>query len=419
MNAEIIAVGTELLLGHTINTDAATVARELSAFGIDVMHTQVVGDNSSRLEECLHEALGRSDLVFTTGGLGPTDDDLTKETVARITGRPLREHADSMARLLEYFGPRTMSNNQLKQAWLPDGATAFPNTIGTAPGCAVPAPGGKWVVLLPGPPFELIPMLEQAVRPFLQDLTHNVIVSHMVHTFGIGEGLAAERLDELLQGANPSAAPYASAGEMFVRVTAKGATLQEAEELAQPLLDAVRQRLGDVVYGTDIPSLEAAIVPELIRRGQTVATAESCTGGLVAKRITDQPGASAVFGTGLVTYANSAKEQLLGVPEGMLHTHGAVSEPVARAMAEGVRRVAGSDYGLALTGIAGPGGGSGSKPVGLVYIALATPDDTFVHVMRPKGRYMGREWTRERAASHAFDLLRRHLSGLPMDYEVH
>lgn len=419
MNAEIIAVGTELLLGHTINTDAATVARELSAFGIDIMHTQVVGDNSARLGQCLLEALDRSDLVFTTGGLGPTDDDLTKETVAQITGHPLREHADSMARLLEYFGPRSMSGNQVKQAWLPEGATVFPNTVGTAPGCAVPAGQGKWIVLLPGPPFELVPMLEKAVRPFLQELAHSVIVSHMVHTFGIGEGLAAEKLDELLQGANPSAAPYAKEGEMFVRVTAKGQTPQEAENLAQPLVRAVCERLGDVVYGVDVDSLEAAIIPELIRRGETLATAESCTGGLVAKRITDQPGASAVFGTGLVTYANSAKMQLLGVPEAMLVEHGAVSEPVARAMAEGVRRVAGSDYGLGLTGIAGPGGGTATKPVGLVYIALATAKGTFVHVMQSRGRYMGRNWTREHAASHAFDLLRRYLFGLPLEYEVH
>lgn len=418
MNAEIIAVGTELLLGHTINTDAATVARELSAFGIDVMHTQVVGDNSGRLGNCLREALERSDLVFTTGGLGPTDDDLTKETVAQVTGRPLREHADSMARLLEYFGPRSMSSNQVKQAWLPEGATVFPNTIGTAPGCAVPAGSGKWIVLLPGPPFELVPMLEKAVRPFLQELTQNVIVSHMVHTFGIGEGAAAEKLGTLLQGANPSAAPYATMGEMFVRITAKAQNAQEAEHLAAPLVSAVRDCLGDVVYGVDVDSLEGAIVPELARRGQTVATAESCTGGLVAKRITDQPGASAVFGTGVVTYANSAKMRLLGVEEAMLLQHGAVSDVVAKAMAEGVRRLAGSDYGLGLTGIAGPGGGSESKPVGLVYIALATATETFVHVMRPKGRYMGREWTRDRAASHAFDLLRRYLHGLPLEYAI-
>lgn len=418
MNAEIIAVGTELLLGHTINTDAATVARELSAFGIDVMHTQVVGDNSGRLGNCLREALERSDLVFTTGGLGPTDDDLTKETVAQVTGRPLCEHADSMARLLEYFGPRSMSSNQVKQAWLPEGATVFPNTIGTAPGCAVPAGSGKWIVLLPGPPFELVPMLEKAVRPFLQELTQNVIVSHMVHTFGIGEGAAAEKLGTLLQGANPSAAPYATMGEMFVRITAKAQNAQEAEHLAAPLVSAVRDCLGDVVYGVDVDSLEGAIVPELARRGQTVATAESCTGGLVAKRITDQPGASAVFGTGVVTYANSAKMRLLGVEESMLLQHGAVSDVVAKAMAEGVRRLAGSDYGLGLTGIAGPGGGSESKPVGLVYIALATATETFVHVMRPKGRYMGREWTRDRAASHAFDLLRRYLHGLPLEYAI-
>ena len=417
MKAEIISVGTELLLGHTINTDAAHVARELSALGVDLLHVHVVGDNAGRLEAVLREALTRSDLVITTGGLGPTDDDLTKETVARVTGAPLEEDADSLERLKEYFGSRPMGANQRKQAFLPRGAVAFPNAVGTAPGCAVPAGDGKFVLLLPGPPSELLPMLRTGVTPFLQRYAHGAIASFMVRTFGIGEGAAAMRIKDLTDGANPTAATYATEGEMFVRVTAKADDPAAAEALAAPLVAAVRERLGDVVYGVNVAGLESVVLPELIRRGLTLTTAESCTGGLLAKRITDQPGASAVFGTGLVTYANEAKIRLLGVPEDMLRAHGAVSPEVARCMAENARTRYNSDFGLGITGIAGPDGGTPEKPVGLVYIALGAEDGVRLRVMRPQGRSLGRDWTRNRAASHALDLLRRYLFGLPPDLE--
>lgn len=417
MKAEIISVGTELLLGHTINTDAAYVARELSALGVDLPHVHVVGDNAGRLEDVLREALTRSDLVVTTGGLGPTDDDLTKETVARVTGAPLEEHAASLEQLREYFGSRPMSANQRKQAFLPRGAVAFANAVGTAPGCAVPAGDGKFVILLPGPPSELLPMLRDHVVPFLQRHACGAIASFMVRTFGIGEGAAELRIRDLTRGANPTAATYATEGEMFVRVTAKAADATAAEALAAPLVEAVRRRLGDVVYGVNVPSLESVVLPELIRRGQTLVTAESCTGGLLAKRITDQPGASAVFGTGLVTYANEAKTALLGVPEDMLRAHGAVSPEVARCMAENARTRYNGDFGLGVTGIAGPDGGTPEKPVGLVYIALSAVDGVWLRVMRPQGRYLGREWTRNRAVGHALDLLRRHLFGLPVNPE--
>ncbi len=415
MKAEIISVGTELLLGHTINTDAAHVARELSALGVDLLHAHVVGDNAGRLEDALREALTRSDLVITTGGLGPTDDDLTKETVARVTGAPLEEHAASLEQLREYFGSRPMSANQRKQAFLPRGSVAFPNAVGTAPGCAVPAGDGKFVILLPGPPSELLPMLREHVTPFLQRYAHGAIASFMVHTFGIGEGAAELRIKDLTGGANPTAATYATEGEMFVRVTAKAADAAAAEALAAPLVEAVRERLGDVVYGVNVSSLESVVLPELIRRGQTLVTAESCTGGLLAKKITDQPGASAVFGTGLVTYANEAKMRLLGVPEDMLRAHGAVSPEVARCMAENARTRYNGDFGLGITGIAGPDGGTPGKPVGLVYIALSAADGVWLRVMRPQGRYLGRDWTRNRAVGHALDLLRRYLFGLPMN----
>ena len=415
MRAEIISVGTELLLGHTVNTDAAHVGRALSALGVDLLQVHTVGDNAGRLEAALREALNCADVVITTGGLGPTDDDMTKETVARVLDAPLEEHEDSLRRLRDYFGSRPIAANQLKQAWLPRGSTAFPNNAGTAPGCAVPARPGQWVILLPGPPSELLPMLEDSVMPFLQHMGGSVIASFMVRTFGIGEGTAALRIGDLTDGANPTVAPYAGDAEMFVRVTAKAANAAAAEALARPVVEAVRERLGDVVYGVNVSGLEAVVVEALRQRGQSLATAESCTGGLLAKRLTDQPGASEVFGYGLITYANEAKTRLLGVPQDMLARYGAVSPQVARSMAAGAREQYGADYGLGITGVAGPGGGTEEKPVGLVYVALSCSDGVWLRVLRPEGRYLGREWTRRLASSHALDMLRRHLAGLPVE----
>ena len=412
MQAEIIAVGTELLLGHTINSDAAHVARALAELGIDVFGSCVVGDNAGRLEKALRDGLRENDLLVTTGGLGPTDDDLTRETVARVTGAPLEEHAESLARLREYFGSRPMGVNQRKQALLPRGCTVFANTVGTAPGCAVETPEGKLVIMLPGPPSELLPMLHDSVMPFLAQRQEGAIRSHMVRTFGIGEGDGALLLGELTAQANPTVATYAIDTEMFVRVTAKGGNAREAADLAAPVVEEVRRRLGECVYGVDVPHLQAVVVDELTRRGQTLATAESCTGGLLASLITDVPGASAVFHTGVVTYANEAKTRLLGVPPELLARVGAVSPEVARHMAEGVRQRHGSDWGIGITGIAGPGGGTAEKPVGLVYIALSSEDGTWLRVMRPTGRVMPRAWTRRRAAGHALDMLRRALQGL-------
>lgn len=417
MKAEIISVGTELLLGHTINSDATYVARELAALGVDLMHVHTVGDNVGRLESALRDALSRSDLVVTTGGLGPTEDDLTKETAARVAGAPLREHAESVQQLLEYFGERPMSANQRKQAFLPEGCTAFANKEGTAPGCAVPVrsmPGNKIIIMLPGPPSELIPMLRGQVTPYLQQMCGEAIASFMVRVFGMGEGPAALRIADLTHSLNPTAATYASDGEMFVRVTAKAENAAAAEALAAPMITAVRERLGDVVYGVDVENLESTVVDELIRRKLTLATAESCTGGLLASRITDRPGASSVFETGLVTYADAAKIQLLAVPEEMLRVHGAVSEDVACCMAENVRTRYGADLGVGITGIAGPDGGSDAKPVGLVYIAVSDGQTTHRRAMRPQGRYLGRAWTRRRAVNHALDMLRRYLTGLPV-----
>ena len=256
MNAEIISVGTELLLGHTINTDAAFVARELSAIGVNLLFACTVGDNPGRLRDALEEALGRSDVVITTGGLGPTDDDLTKETIASVAGAPLKIHEDSLRRLESYFkGRPAMGENQRKQAMLPEGATVFPNDIGTAPGCGVRTASGKVIVMLPGPPSELVPMLQHYVVPFLKEGSHAVIHSCMIRTFGLGEGAGALKIADLTDAANPTAATYAKENEMFVRVTARAESEEAAEALCRPVVEEICRRYGDVVYGVDVDNL--------------------------------------------------------------------------------------------------------------------------------------------------------------------
>ena len=369
-----------------------------------------------RLRDALEEALGRSDVVITTGGLGPTDDDLTKETIASVAGAPLKIHEDSLRRLESYFkGRPAMGENQRKQAMLPEGATVFPNDIGTAPGCGVRTASGKVIVMLPGPPSELVPMLQHYVVPFLKEGSHAVIHSCMIRTFGLGEGAGALKIADLTDAANPTAATYAKENEMFVRVTARAESEEAAEALCRPVVEEICRRYGDVVYGVDVDNLESVVVRLLSEKGLHLATAESCTGGLVAKLITDVSGASEVFGMGLVTYANEAKMKLLGVPAAMLEEHGAVSEPVARAMAEGVREVSGSELGIGITGVAGPTGGTPEKPVGLIYIALSDGTRTWVRRMTPPGRVHGRGWLRDRAAGTALDMVRRYLSDLPLE----
>lgn len=414
MNAEILSVGTELLLGHTVNTDTAIVARELSTIGINVLHCATVGDNPGRLEEAVQQALSRSDILITTGGLGPTGDDLTKETVARVAGRPLALHEESLRRIEEYFQNRPWGESQKKQAWLPQGCTVLPNDVGTAPGCVFDTDAGKTVVMLPGPPSELTPMLTRYAIPCLAKKENAVIVSENLHVFGMGEGSVAEFIDDLMQGANPTAATYAKENEMFVRVTARAANEEQARQMMEPLAQKIRERIGSYVYATDCESLEELVVRELGKAGKTLATAESCTGGLLAKRITDVSGASQVFEMGAVTYANRIKEKVLSVSHETLEAHGAVSEETAREMARGIRLAAGSDLGVGITGIAGPGGGTPEKPVGLVYIALCDGEHTWVRRMAPGSadRPRSRSWQRNAAASHALDMVRRYLQGL-------
>lgn len=407
MNAEIISVGTELLLGDVVNTDTAIVARALTTIGVNLLHTTTVGDNPDRLKQAIDLALSRSDLVVTTGGLGPTDDDLTKETIANAAGQPLEESSEIRAHIERYFTGREISANQYKQAMLPRNCHLLPNDHGTAPGCVCTTPQGKEIAMLPGPPSELEPMLQNHLIPYLQRDAAEFIQSHKIRVFGRGEGDVAQQLEAFTDRANPSVATYASDGEMYVRVTAKASSQEEAETLCQPVVKEICDCLGDFVYGVDVDSLEQCVVNLLRERHLTIATAESCTGGLLAKRLTDIPGSSEVFEMGAVTYSNRIKSLLLDVPEDLLTQYGAVSEPVARAMAEGVRRKAGSHLGVGITGIAGPDGGSEEKPVGLVYIALSDGKQTLVRKMPGGGMLRTRNYYRLRAASTALDMIRR------------
>lgn len=414
MNAEIISVGTELLLGQVVNTDAAIVARELSALGINLLYSSIVGDNPERLRTAVETALSRSDLLIMTGGLGPTVDDLTKETTAAAAGKKLVLDSDSLERIKAYFNGGEIGENQVKQAWLPEDCTVLKNGNGTAPGCIFRAENGCTVIMLPGPPPELEPMLKNEAVPYLKKSRQAVIVSHNVHIFGKGEAPVAILTDDLMNSQNPTLAPYAKEGECYLRVTAKAKDEQAADEMCRPMIDEIKRRLGDFVYSVDVESLEEVVVAELARQGKTLATAESCTGGLLAKRITDIAGSSAVFHMGCVTYANEAKEQLLCVSHEILAKYGAVSEQTAIAMAEGIVKRAGSDIGVGITGIAGPGGGTAEKTVGLIYIALSDGERTWVTKRPTVGRTKSREWHRHCAATHALDMVRRYLAGLPV-----
>ncbi len=410
MRTEIIAVGTELLLGEIVNTDAPMIAQGLAELGIGVYFQTVCGDNPDRLKSVLEVAKQRADLIITTGGLGPTADDLTKETIAAAFGKGLVRDEESMARLREHFKGRTMTKNNEKQADVPEGCTVFQNDWGTAPACAFEGEGCL-VIMLPGPPRECRPLFREKVMPFLEKRRGGALCSRYVKVFGMGESEMASRLSRQMDTwENPTAAPYAKEGECLVRITAMGKDKEEAFAMTEPAVREVRQVLGDVVYGVDVDSLEQVVVQGMTARGLTLATAESCTGGLMGKRITDVPGASACYLGGVVSYQNEVKENLLGVRHETLITKGAVSEDTACQMAEGVRKALGADIGISTTGVAGPGGGTPEKPVGLIYVGISTKDKTWaVRILRPR---QSRESLRRLASSTAFDLVRRHLEGL-------
>ncbi len=372
MTVELICVGTELLLGNIVNTNAAYLAEQCAGLGLSCYYQTVVGDNRERLFATLKTALERSDIVILSGGLGPTQDDLTKETAAAVLGKELREDAHTKELLEEFFKKRglELTENNWKQAMVPDGAIVVENPNGTAPGIIMEE-GGKRVILLPGPPGELIPMFESSIYPYLAGADPAIIYSQTVKLCGIGESKAETMIEDLIaQQGNPTIATYAKIGEVHLRVTARAAGEKEAKKLVKPLVKELKNRFGMNVYTTDEKvTLEQSVVDLLLANGLTVTTAESCTGGLLAAKLVNVPGVSEVFKSGHVTYSNKAKHKLLGVKKSSLDKYGAVSECVAKEMAKGAALAYKADVATAVTGIAGPDGGSEEKPVGLVYIA--------------------------------------------------
>ena len=407
-------MGTELLLGQIVDTDAAYLAQKLSQCGVSVYNRATVGDNLERATAALTLALSRSDMVFCIGGLGPTGDDLTRTVIAAAFDAPLVRDPALVAHLTEWFEKRgyTTSDAIFLQADVPTGGTPIPNANGTAPGLWVEK-NGKTVVALPGPPSEFVPMVDTELFPRLRGLggglgTGFVIRSRTLRIVGMGESVAEEKTKDLMAAANPSVAPYAKPAEVHLRVTAKAASAEDAEALIAPVAAEIKTRLGAVVYGEDDQTLEEVVVRLLEAQGKTVATAESCTGGWLAQRITAISGSSSVFHTGVVTYANETKIGLLHIPRALLGAVGAVSPEVARAMAERVRELAQADFGIGITGVAGPGGGSDDKPVGLVYIAVAGPGGTALTKNIFPGQRADVRW---RATQTALDMLRRTLIG--------
>ncbi len=415
--AEIISVGTELLLGEIANTDAQYLSECLAELGIDLFYHTVVGDNPGRLTDVLRTAKSRSDLILTTGGLGPTYDDLTKEVICETLGLPLVLHEPSLERMKGFFADmgREMTENNIKQAYLPQGCTVFDNDWGTAPGCAASA-DGVTIIMLPGPPRECRPMMRQCVMPYLRARSEKALVSSEVHIFGMGESAVEAILhDRMANAQNPTIAPYCKDGEVMLRVTAAAPTEAEARQMLPPVLDELHETLGDLIYGVDVDSLEACVVSALAERHLTLACAESCTGGLVAKRITDVAGSSAVLLGSIVSYANSVKADVLQVPEQLLEQHGAVSRPVAAYMARGAALATGADIAVSLTGIAGPGGGTPEKPVGLVYAGLYLRGAIYVRELHLGGRTRDRAYIRHLAASNALSMILRAVRNLPVD----
>lgn len=382
MTAEILCVGTELLLGDIVNTNAAYIARELATMGIDLYHQTVVGDNPERLKKALHDAFDRADLVITTGGLGPTFDDVTKETVAAYFGANMVRDEEAMERIASYYAKRDieLTPNTRKQAEVPEGCTVFQNNQGTAPGLAMEGKG-KLVIMLPGPPREMIPMFVDSAMPYLSRYSGKTIVSSTIHFFGIGESLLESRMHEyMLAHTNPSVAPYAKDGEVQVRVTASAASKEEAEQMIRPVVEEICRDYGKYMYGVDIGTMQKALVQELKSKGLTIAVAEGCSGGNVAKRITEVPDSDQVFAMGVVTNTAKAREVLAGVSPAVMETYGVYSEETARAMAQGIRRLSGADIGIALTGRTGLESNAVEQEIGLTYIAVDS--DAYQHVTK-------------------------------------
>ena len=404
--AEILCVGTELLLGDIVNTNAAFLSKRLAAMGISVYHQAVVGDHPERLRVALSDAFeghGRpaADLVILSGGLGPTYDDLTKETVAAYFGRSMLLHEESLTAIREFFSRtrRVMTPNNEKQAMMPEGCVVFPNHYGTAPALAV-GDNTRTAIMLPGPPAELIPIFDELVVPFLRSHTEGVLFSRNIHIMGLGESAVEAALHDLMVSShNPTVAPYCKSGEVRLRITAKGRDEAEAAALCDGMVSLVRSvpEISPYIYGVDCDNVETALVRLLTEKGLTLATAESCTGGMVGQRITGVSGASAVYSGGFVTYTNEVKINQLGVSPATINACTEVSAEAACEMAKGACARLGTDIGISTTGYAGPTGGTEENPVGTVYVAVATKDGVHAHrLFYPR---KSREYIREAAAS--------------------
>jgi nicotinamide-nucleotide amidase len=406
MVAEVISVGTELLLGEIVNTDAQFLAAQLSELGIDLYRQVVVGDNVERLKEAVDLALSRSDIVITSGGLGPTPDDLTKEVVAECMGENLVLDEESLTEIEDYFkriGHEMVEMNK-KQAMMPEHCIIMPNHHGTAPGCIIEK-DGKSAIILPGPPHELQAMFSESAMPYLKKKSDVLFYSRVLQIFGIGESAVAEKLEDMMQTLeNPTLAPYAKQVGVRLRITAKCHTEDEGKQLIAPVEEKIRAILGDFVYGENQDTLPEVVFELLRKKNMTVSAAESCTGGMFVKMITDIPGSSEILKESIVTYSNEAKRKYLGVKQETLDQHGAVSEQTAREMAEGIVRQTGSSIGVGITGIAGPDGGTEEKPVGLVYAAVSDGTKTTVKKMNFTG---SRDRIRYSTCMYVFDMIRR------------
>lgn len=412
MIAEILCIGTELLMGQVLNTNAQFLSRRLSALGVSQYHQTVVGDNAARLEDAYRLALSRADVVITTGGLGPTVDDITKRVAANVAGRELVlfPEAEEMVRTRFRQYHKEMTANNLSQAMFTPDSTLLMNPNGTAPGAIVPMGGGKVVIHLPGPPFELQPMFIDQVEPYLQARSGQVLVSRYIRIFGMGEAEVDARLSDLETGGNPTLSPYCSLGEVQLRATAAAATQEEAIALLEPLIAQVEVRLGDVIYAVeedDTGSLAKSAVDALKRRGWTCAACESLTGGMISAALVDVPGASSVVRGGLVTYQTDTKTLLAGVPAELIAEKDVVSAEVACAMAVGTRTRLGVDIAVSATGLAGPDGGTADKPVGTVFVGVSTREMTRAIPLALTGN---RTRIRTLATKHALNALRREAS---------
>ena len=406
MTVEIIAVGTEILLGNIVNTNAAYLAEKCAGLGLSCYHQDVVGDNEERLMETIRLALTRADIILLSGGLGPTQDDLTKEAAAKVMGKALYLHEPSKEAIRQFFAERNMeiTENNWKQAMVPEGCIVVENPGGTAPGIII-AENGKHVVLMPGPPGELIPMFEKSIMPYLAGLTTGVIYSQTVKICGIGESKAESMVEDLVDAQdNPTIATYAKTGEVHLRVTATAPDEKEAKKLVKPMVKELKGRFGNHVYTTDSEvTLEKAVVDLLMANKLTACTVESCTGGMLSARLINVPGVSEVFKSGYVTYSNKSKRKLLGIKKNILVKYGAVSEQIAREMAKTAATLARTDVSVSTTGIAGPDGGTPEKPVGLVYIACNVCGRVTVKECHFHGT---REKIRESTVSAALSLMR-------------